>query len=1241
MRTKGYLFSSLILFFAYVAAAAEPSIRFEHLSVEDGLPQSSAKAVLQDRQGFLWVGTQDGLARYDGYSYRVFKRTEGNSASLSANYIRTLYQDRAGYIWVGTDSGLNRFDPKTEQFKRYLADANNPNSISGNNIWAIAEDQKGHIWIGTFAKGLNRFEPETESFLHFSANENNPSALLGNSVRAITADSRGNLWIGTDEGLNRLNDKTTGFTHFRNHPEDNSSLSGTEVNTIFEDRNGIIWVGTHGGLNRFDRIKNQFVRYIANTIDPNTLSDNTVRAIYQDSRGILWVGTNNGFNRFNIETEKFNRYYVDANNPNSLSSNSIYVVTEDHEGFIWVGTYAGGLNYFNPAIEQFNHYRSNSNDPNSLTNNNIFSLALDQKGDLWVGTSGGLNRFDSKMKMLKAYRYDPNDESSLRHNVVLALTEDRRGRLWVGTPGGLSYLDSINEKFVHYLHDPQSRNSLSSNVVSSITEDSQGNFWIGTIGSGLNRFNPDTEIFTHYQFDPDNPNSLSHDRVKTIFEDQRGTIWVGTRGGLNRFDPESQQFKRYRFDQKNSDTISSEVIFSIIEDHNGLLWIGTNNGMIRFDPLNEDYQHFNESDGLPNNVIYTIEQDSQYNLWVSTNNGLSRYNPERNEFTSYYAVHGLQSNEFNGGASFKSSRGELFFGGINGFNRFFPEQLNVEHQKPKVVFTDMLLLNESVPIVPESGSDGINNSGVNNSGVNNSGVNNSGVNTSDKKPKGIKASANNQSEASVAIGRQKAKSGYTLEQAISFTQELTLTHRENLVAFEFSSLHFSNPNESQYAYMLEGFDSDWIMAGHKNRRATYTNLPRGDFILRVKASNYDGVWSEQPSSIRVTVLPPPWLSWWAYTIYSVVLVGSISAYIIRHRKKLIAERQFLEAQIQKRTKAIRTLADIAKDISSTLTIEQLITQLHNHLAKSLDLTVLALGVLEQESNRIRFESALENGQTMPLFYRDIDPKNDLAGWCVVIGEEILLRQYSDRFAFLSQSNEPVVGGKMQSVIYLPIRSRSNKMLGCLTIQSVKVDMFSDDDVDFIRTITNYAGIALDNIISHEELKRMSSTDYLTNLPNRRSFLESSQYLISVAKRSNTAISVAMADIDHFKQFNDQYGHDCGDFVLQKVASLFRMLLREQDIVARWGGEEFIFMLPNTAIEGGVIVLEKLRKKLEEQEFDYDGKQLSISATFGISFLSPAIDLETVIDQADLALYDGKNAGRNCVQVYRASSKSSV
>ena len=819
-------------------SAQKPDIKFQKRSLKDGLSQSTVYSILQDSRGLMWFGTQDGLNKYDGYHFTVYRHDPSDAHSLSHNEIFALYEDNTGTLWIGTSNGLNRFDRQQERFIHYQNDPNNPNSLSHNTVLSIFEDDKAVLWVGTKGGGLNQFDRKRNQFVSFRHNPNNPNSLSNDIVWPIYQDKLGTLWIGTDgSGLNQFDRQRKTFTHYLPDAQNPDSLSNV-IASLYEDKTGQLWLGTLGGLYQFDRQQKTFVHYAHDPQNPHSLSDDSIWAIGEDGMGILWIATDGGgLNQFDRQQNQFLHFQHDPQNPTSLSNDALLSIYKDTVGTMWVGTSGGGVNQFNREQQKFVHYFHDPKNPNSLNNNTILSIETDQKGHLWVGTQGsGLNQFDQARQKVTHYLHDPENPNSLSHNDVSAIAQESSGKLWVGTyGGGLNQFNPQNNQFVSYRHDPDKPTSLISDYVLSIYEDSTQTLWIGT-REGLDQFDRKTQRFLHYTHNPDNANSLSYNDISVIYEDGQGTLWLGTQGGgLNRFD--RKQFVRYQADAQNPNSLSHNEISALYADEAGTLWIGTyGGGLNQFDRATGRFKVYREKQGLANDVIYGILGDNQGNLWLSSNKGLSKFNPKTQAFRHYDVLDGLQSNEFNTVAH-KSHNGELFFGGINGFNAFYPEHVKDNPAIPPIVITDFKIFNKSV-----------------------------------------------------ALGSHSP-----LQQHISETHEIALSYKQSFFSFEFAALNFLQSSKNEYAYKLEGLDEEWNEIGTQ-RRANYTNVPHGTYQFHVKGSNNDKVWNEKGTTLKIIIPPPPWKTWWAYTLYVITILAIILNYILIQKRKLREKQQELERE---------------------------------------------------------------------------------------------------------------------------------------------------------------------------------------------------------------------------------------------------------------------------------------------------------------------------------------------------------
>ncbi len=834
--------------------AQAPSIRFSRVSIEQGLSQSTVSCILQDHIGFMWLGTHDGLNRYGGDRFTVYRHDPEDPSSLSHDFILDCVEDASGNLWIGTqDGGLNRWNRDENNFTRFRHHPQQPQSLAGDRVRKILIDKTGVLWIGTTDSGLDRFDPETGVFEHFRHDPADATSISDDQIRSLYEDRVGNLWVGTLAGLNLFDRRAKTFIRYRHQPSDPTSLSDDRVYSTIEDSTGSLWVGTALGLNRLNRATLTFDRFGHDPLDPTSLSDSFVRTVYEDSSGRLWIGTEGGLNVLRPgpagggqakHAESFIHYQHSAADPTSLSSDLVMSLFQDRGGVLWIGTIAGGVNKWNPSTWSFAHYKRDPTNPSSLSSNRVLAFSEDERGTVWIGTmDGGLNAWDRDRGEFVHYRHDPADPSSLASDAVSSLLHDRDGILWVGTVNnGLHRFDSEvgrSPGFRRYAHDPETPGSLSNDGVMSLFEDRQRRLWIGTYGGGLNRLLPDDGSFEAYRYDPDDPSSLSNDRVTAFTQSADGALWIGTSGGgLNRFDPTTGIFRSFRHDPDRPESLSNDAIYALHIDGDDNLWIGTNGGglarLVAADAADGSgtFLNYSKTHGLPNAKVVGVHSDKDGYLWLSTYLGLSRFDPRTETFKSYDFSHGLQSDEFNVGAHFASRSGEFMFGGINGFNAFHPGRVETNHLAPPVVLTAVLKLNQEVPLTSE-------------------------------------------------------------------TDELVVGYRDWVVSFEFAALDYTAPEKNQYAYKLEPLTKDWIDLGNLHR-ADLTNLDPGSYVLSIKASNNDGVWNEKGTALAITVVPPPWRSWWAYTLYSLAVASVIILFLRAQRRK--AQRQ----------KALRKAKDAAE-----------------------------------------------------------------------------------------------------------------------------------------------------------------------------------------------------------------------------------------------------------------------------------------------------------------------------------------
>jgi ligand-binding sensor domain-containing protein/signal transduction histidine kinase len=846
LQYKIFLYLFLLLVIITRSQLDAQRIKFKHLTTEDGLSQSTIACILQDSKGFMWFGTQDGLNKFDGYHFTIYRYDPDNPGSISGNSVTTIFEDSEHNLWIGTEGGLSFFNRTDNIFINYSHDENNPNSISNNNVYIIFEDSKKNLWVGTNGGGLNLFDRASERFIRFNHDENNPKSLSSNDIYTIFEDSRNNLWIGSWHGdLNLFDKENNTFYHYYYK---NKKLSDNIIRDITEDRDGNILIGTHGdGLYKMVLTKNgeyNFSRYIHNSKNINSLSGNAVFAVLEDSQGRLWIGTENeGLNLFNRENNKFVHYKTDVFDNKNISHNSIWSLFEDKTGNIWIGTFAGGINMIPRYGGYFNHYKLIPGKKGSLSNNAVTSFYEDSKNNFWVGTDGGgLNLFNREKESFIHYN---THNSNIRSDAILSIYEDSKGNLWIGTwGGGLNLFDRKNGKFIQYTKESH---RLSENNIFSILEDKNGVLWVGVHWGGISYFDRTRNRFINYT--PRN-SALIDDRVRVIIEDIYGYLWVGSDLGLSVFDPKTKTFVTYCHDENNEKSISKGRVMSIIETDDSTLWIGTTGGLNKFNRKLQNFTSYQVKDGLPNDAIKGIREDDEGFLWLSTNRGLSRLNPKTKEFRNFDISDGLQANEFYQCSHYKSKSGELFFGGVNGFNVFHPKDLVHNPYIPPIIITDFRIFNKPVEIAKDS----------------------------------------------------------PLHTHISETDQITLSYKHSVISFEFTALNYISSDKNEYSYKLEGFDLEWNYIGSK-RSATYTNLDPGDYVFRVKGSNNDRIWNEEGTSIKISITPPFWQTWWFRILLFITIIMTIFTIHKIRVRNIEAQRRDLEIKVKERTHQLSEKAE--------------------------------------------------------------------------------------------------------------------------------------------------------------------------------------------------------------------------------------------------------------------------------------------------------------------------------------------
>lgn len=830
----------ILTFFLLPVLTYAQELKFSDISSADGLSQSVVNAIVKDKYGYMWFGTQDGLNRYNGYYIDVFKKSPKDSFSLSDNYIWSLFVDDDGTIWIGTNGGgINYYNPVTNKFNCIKYNEKEDGSLPSDIVKCITKDKEGFLWFGT-ENGIYKYNPKTKESEVYQIDRPNSKGLMNNRIWALNIASNGDVLIGTyGGGLHIYQHQTKTFKQYLDVGSNNTlKVSKSEyVRAVLEDTYGNIWIGTNGaGLVKFNLIENQYY-YFFEGKGEDYLSNDRIISINQINKDKLWIGTYHGLNEYNYKTGKITKYLKNDKDERSLTNNVIRdIYKDDNQGIVWLGTDGGGVNVYKKLTNRFNHYYKHEyNKDNTISNNTVMTFTEDKNGDLWIGTlGGGISVYNDSSGTFKTYDFSVNN----LHQRILALHTDQTGKIWIGSyGGGINYYDPETKNFSKPLdrETPVNNTSLSHNTVLAVTSDSANNIWIGTM-NGLNKYLPDSNKFVNY-FTSD---GLSNSFITSLYYDKKNNgVWVGTNDGLNFINISTNKISKFPI-KKGNETVGNNAINCIYKDAKGRLWLATKMGLVYYNDLkNGHYKYYYKEDGLPNDYVYGILEDEEGNLWLSTNKGLSKFNPEKETFKNYFKIDGLQADEFNQGAFFKNSKGEMFFGGINGFNSFYPKNIIDNPHIPPVYITSFKLFEREVP----------------------------------------------------------------LDTNISNKKFIELTYQDRFFSFEFVALDYTIPSKNMYSWKMEGLDDEWSPPTNR-RYTSYNNLRGGDYIFRVKASNNDGVWNEEGVAIHIRIIPPFWETTWFIFLCIIIGVIIVVLFITIRENNLKKEKKVLEIKVAERTKEL-------------------------------------------------------------------------------------------------------------------------------------------------------------------------------------------------------------------------------------------------------------------------------------------------------------------------------------------------
>ncbi len=835
---RRFLVISFICFAGIVHLDAQLQYsKFEHLTVNDGLSSNRIRCIYKDSKGYLWMGTDVGLDKYDSYQVKKYRNIEKEPETISNDILTSIYEDRDKNLWFGTYDGLNLFDPAKDNFKVFKRKSDDTSSLNSNCITGIVEDKKGNLWIESDGNCLNKWVPETQKFIRYQF-ESDKGYLNPRPSKMLAIDSTGYLWaVSLGSGIYRFDTESGKFTKF---DDPATEFKPYCYKSIYIDNQDKIWISTDGsGFLSFDPATSSFEHFGSKGDGKGTNQNLILDILPEDDRHLLLAVDQGGINRFDKVSKTFEYIVYDQANDEGLNNNGIWCLHRDKEGILWVGTSGGGINYYNPKKERFRIFTHNNNNPKSLSYNFTGCFYEDHMGLIWVGTDGGgLNIYNPNTGSFKIFKHDPSDPYSISGNVIRGIAEDKDHDMWIGTwDAGLNRYERKTGRFIRYMPDDKKPSSISGKTIYNIIIDHNNILWISIYNIGIDLFDKQKGVIRRFRPNSEKLNSISGINSWFFFEDTENKMWICTVNGLDLYDSLTNSFKVFHFPDND--------LGAFYKDKSGYIWVGSNTkGLFLCNQDGTILKTYDISNVLPNNRVHAITQDNKGNIWLSSNYGISRLNPEIQSVRNYTKEDGLQGDQFYQQSFLRTSKGEMYFGGYNGFNSFNPDSLKDNDFIPPVYITDFQIFNKPVTY---------------------------------------------------------AIHGAQFPTHISEAKKIKLNWNQSVFSFSFAAINYTHPKKSQYKYIMEGFEKDWNYTDASRRYVTYTNLDPGEYTFRVKATNNDAIWNDIGTSLKIIILPPWWKTLWFRLIIISTGILMITTIFLSRFSQLKKQKVLLEKSVAIKT----------------------------------------------------------------------------------------------------------------------------------------------------------------------------------------------------------------------------------------------------------------------------------------------------------------------------------------------------